>query len=112
MARFIEKKISCQKLEKITLADGKIVDGYESRLCVCVDRMLPGIQNDGRLNGPVQEYKASFTANNNEIFGFKNISIKNAANPGMESTDEYNAGEEHAVSVQGEFGFNSIILSN
>jgi len=99
MARFFEKKISCQKLEKITLADGKIVDGYESRLCVSVDGMLPGIQNDGQLNGPVQEYQASFTANNNEIFGFKNISIKNAANPGMESTHEYSAGEEHAVRV-------------
>jgi len=99
MARFIEEKISCQKLEKIKLADGKIVDGYESRLCVSVDRMLPGIQNDGQLSGPVQEYKASFTANNNELYGFKNISIKNAANPGMESTDEYNAGEEHAVRV-------------
>ena len=107
MARFIEEKISCQKLEKITLADGKIVDGYESRLCVSVDRMLPGIQNDGQLNGPVQEYKASFTAKNNEIFGFsKNISIKNPANSGMESTDEYNAGQTHSVRVQGEFGFN------
>jgi len=100
MARFIEEKISCQKLEKIKLADGKIVDGYESRLCVSVDEMLPGIQNDGQLNGQVQEYKASFTANNNEIFGFgKNIFIRNAANPGMESTDEYSRGEEHAVRV-------------
>ena len=112
MARFIEEKISCQKLEKIKLADGKIVDGYESRLCVSVDRMLPGIQNDGQLSGPVQEYKASFTANNNELYGFKNISIKNAANPGMESIDEYNAREEHAVRVYGELGFNQTILSN
>ena len=113
MARFIEEKLSCQKLEKIKLADGKIVDGYESRLCVSVDGMLPGIQNDGQLNGQVQEYKASFTANNNEIFGFgKNIFIRNAANPGMESTDEYSRGEEHAVRVSGEFRFNQTILSN
>ena len=107
MARFIEEKISCQKLEKITLADGKIVDGYESRLCVSVDGMLPGIQNDGQLNGQVQEYKASFTANNNEIFGFgKNIFIRNPANTGMDPTDEYDAGDVHAVRVQGKFGFN------
>ena len=112
MARFFEEKISCKKLEKITLADGTIVDGYESRLHVSVDEMLPGIQNNGQLNGPVQEYQASFTANNNEIFGFKNISIKNAANPGMESTHEYSAGEEHAVRVYGKLGLNQTILSN
>ena len=107
MARFFEEKISCQKLEKITLADGKIVDGYESRLCVSVDGMLPGIQNDGQLNGRVQEYEASFKVNNNEIFGFgKNISVKNADNTGMDPTDEYDAGDEHTVRVQGEFGFN------
>jgi hypothetical protein len=100
MARFFEEKISCQKLEKITLADGRIVDGYESRLCVSVDRMLHGIQNDRQLNGRVQEYEASFTVNNNELFGLKNISVKNAANPGMESTDEYNAGDEHVVHVK------------
>ena len=45
-----------------------------SRSCsrrVSVDEMLPGIQNDGQLNGQFVEYEDSFTANNNEIYGFK-----------------------------------------
>ena len=106
MARFTEEKIICQKLEKIKTADGEIPGGYESQLCVTIDGMLPGIQNDGQLNGQVQEYEASFTVKNNEIFGLKNLSVKIPTSTGMESTDEYKMGEEHAVRVFCKFGFN------
>ena len=106
MARFTEEKIICQKLEKIKTADGEIPGGYESQLRVTIDGMLPGIQNDGQLNGQVQEYEASFTVENNKIFGLKNLSVKIPTNTGMESTDEYKTGEEHAVRVYCKFGFN------
>ena len=99
MARFTEEKIICQKLEKIKTADGEIPGGYESQLRVTIGGMLRGIQNDGQLNGQVQEYEASFTVKNNEIFGLKNLSVKIPTNTGMESTDEYKMGEEHAVRV-------------
>lgn len=109
MARFFEKKIICQKLERITLADGRIVDGYKSRLCVSIYGMLAGIQNDGQLNGQVQEYEASYTANS-QIFGVRDISIKNGANTGMDPSEEYVTGEEHRVVVSGKFTFNRSIL--
>ena len=107
MATFTEEKISCQKLEKIKTADGKISGGYESQLRVSINGMLnDGIQNDGQLNGRVQEYEASFTVKNNKIFGLKNLSVKIPTSTGMESTDEYKTGEEHAVRVYCKFGFN------
>ena len=79
-------------------------------LCVTIDGMLPGIQNDGQLNGQVEEYEASFTVNNNVIFGLKKLSVKIPTSTGMESTDElsdeYEMGKEHAVRVFCKFGFN------
>jgi len=107
MARFTEEKIICQKLEKIKTADGELLrttdgeiqGGYESQLRVTIDGMLPGIQNDGQLNGQVEEYEASFTVKNNEIFGVKDISIGNATNTGPGPKDEYNIGEEHKATV-------------
>ena len=110
MGRFTEEKMICQKLERIITHDGEIVGGYKSRLLVSINEMLPGIQNDGQINGQVKEYKATFTVNNNVIFGLKDISVKNTANTGMESTDElsdeYEMGKEHAVRVFCKFGFN------
>jgi len=99
MTRFTEEKISCQKLEKIKTADGEIAGVFASKLRVSIDGMLPGIQNDGQLNGRVQEYEASFTANDNEIYGVKDLSIGNAANTGTVDKDEYVVGEEHKASV-------------
>ena len=112
MARFTEEKIICQKLEKIKTADGEILGGYESQLRVTIDGMLPGIQNDGQLNGQVQEYEASFTVKNNEMFGVKDISISNATNTGPGPKDEYIVGEEHKATVYRELGFHEIISSN
>eukprot|EP00463_Aulacantha_scolymantha_P003085 TRINITY_DN3874_c0_g1_i1.p1 TRINITY_DN3874_c0_g1~~TRINITY_DN3874_c0_g1_i1.p1 ORF type:complete len:96 (-),score=9.80 TRINITY_DN3874_c0_g1_i1:12-299(-) len=92
MARFFEKKIICQKLERITLADGRIVDGYKSRLCVSIYGMLAGIQNDGQLNGQVQEYEARYTANS-QIFGVRDIfNKKMGSNTGMDPSEEYVTG--------------------
>ena len=99
MVRFTEEKIICQKLEKIKTDDEEIVGGYASRLRVSINEMLPGIQNDGQINGQVGEYEATFTVNNNEIFGLKDICVKIPTNMGMESPDEYEMGEEHAVRV-------------
>jgi hypothetical protein len=99
MTRFTEEKISCQKLEKIKTADGEIAGGFASKLRVSIDGMLPGIQNGGQLSGRVQEYEASFTANDNEIYGVKDLSIGNAANTGTVDKDEYVVGEEHKASV-------------
>ena len=106
MTRFTEEKISCQKLEKIKTADGEIAGGFASKLRVSIDGMLPGIQNGGQLSGRVQEYEASFTANDNEIYGVKDLSIGNAANTGTVDKDEYVVGEEHKASVYGELEFN------
>ena len=105
MARFFEEKISCQKLEKIKTDNEEIIGGYQSQLRVFIDRLLPGIQNDDQVNGQVQEYVASFTAQS-EIFGVKNIFITNGANTGMDPSEEYVTGEEHKVVVSGGFGFN------
>ena len=105
MARFFEAKISCQKLEKIKTDQGEIIGGYQSQFRVSIDRLLPGIQNDRQLNGQVQEYEATFTANS-QIFGVKDISITNGANTGMNPSEEYVTGEEHRVVVSGEFRFN------
>jgi len=99
MARFTEQKLSCQKLEKIKTADGEIAGVFASKLRVSIDGMLPGIQNGGQLSGRVQEYEASFTANDNEIYGVKDLSIGNAANTGTVDKDEYVVGEEHKASV-------------
>ena len=109
MTRFTEEKISCQKLEKIKTADGEIAGVFASELRVSIDGMLPGIQNDGQLNGQVQEYEANFTANS-QIFGVRDISIKNGANTGMDPSEEYVTGEEHRVVVSGKFTFNRSIL--
>ena len=110
MVRFNEEKISCQKIEKIRTDDVEIVGGYASQLRVSINEMLPRIQNDGQINGQVGVYEATFTVNNNKIFGLKDISVKNTANTGMESTDElsdeYEMGKEHAVRVFCKFGFN------
>ena len=113
MGRFTEEKIFCQKREKIQTDDEEIVGGYASRLRVSINEMLPGIQNDGQINGQVREYKATFTVNNNVIFGLKDISVKTRTNMGMESPDEspespdeYEKGKEHAVRVFCKFGFN------
>jgi len=105
MAKFTEKKIKCQKLEKIKTADGKISGGYESQLRVSINGMLnDGIQNDGQLNGRVQEYEASFTVKNNKIFGLKTVSVKIPTSTGMESTDEYTRRERSMQYVFFDYG--------
>merc|ERR1712064_78628 len=98
MLRFIEKKLSCQKLLRIENVNKEIIlnGGFQTKISVSLEGMLiRPVQNNGELNGEVVIYRAKFTVNNNRIFAVRHLTISDSANTGLNPVNEYQIGKEH-----------------
>jgi len=97
MARFFEQKISCDKLKQITLANGQVIGGgARSRWSVTVNERM----------------KWSVTVN--EIYGVRDLILKNPTNAGEVDTEEYQHGDNHTgtVTVSDDFSEVTFAISN
>ena len=101
MVTFEEEKISLQKLEKVITEDGER-EGYACKLSIRIDGMLPGILNNGRINGQIERYEVSFTVNDNNIYGVKTgpVKVENHTQIGWEDVESVESGEYHNVRIE------------
>ena len=112
MARFFERKISCDKLKQIMLADGQVIaGGARSRLIVTVNEMLEGVNQQGQPNGQFVEYKAKWKIDKNKIYAVRDLTFKNPANTGEVDTEEYQHGDNHTGTVTGKFDSAKYVLN-
>ena len=105
MLRFIEKKLSCQKLLRIENVNKEIIlnGGFQTKISVSMEGMpTRPVQNNGELNGEVGIYRAKFTVNNNRIFAVRDLTISDSANTGLNPVNEYQLGKEHIGRIFGE----------
>ena len=107
MVTFNEQKISLQKLEKVITEDGER-EGYACKLSIRIDGMLPGILNNGQINGQIEPYEVSFTMNDNKIYGVKTQSlvVETQTNFGIEPVESVESGDVHKVQIESEYIFN------
>ena len=102
MLRFIEKKLSGQKLPRIQNVNGEILCGYQSKISVTIDGMLKRpVQNNDELNGQVGIYRAKFRVDNNRIYAVKDLNIIDSTNTGANPIEQYRTGEEHIGRISG-----------
>ena len=105
MLRFIEKKLSCQKLLRIENVNKQTIinGGYQTKISVSMEGMpTRPVQNNGELNGEVGIYRAKFTINNNRVFAVRNLTISDSTNTGLNPVNEYEIGKEHIGRISGE----------
>ena len=105
MLRFIEKKLSCQKLPRIENVNKEIIlnGGFRTKISVNMEGMpIRPVQNNGELNGEVGIYRAKFKVNNNRIFAVRDLTISDLANTGLNPVNEYQIGKEHIGRIFGE----------
>ena len=104
MARFKEIEKSNQELESIIFEDKIKTGGYRNDLAVEIVMQLNNIQVDDGFNGRIGNYKATFTATNNQIYGVTIDQVQFwSRNTGWDIVDDtYNFGEvEHYVDLTG-----------
>ena len=89
------------------------MEGYASKLRVEIDEMLPGILNNGQINGQIERYEVSFTVNDNMIFGVKgrnNLVVETRTNYGLEPVESVESGDvrdmNHIMQIESEYIFN------
>ena len=105
MVTFKEQKISLQKISVIT-QEKTTVEGYASEFRVEINQMLPGIFNNGEINGQIEPYEVRFTVNDNKIYGVKGLGVKTQTNYGLEDVESVESGDVHKVQIESEYTFN------
>ena len=102
---FTEQKITLQKLKKVITEDGEEKEGYSSKICLRIDGMLPGILNNGGLNGQIEGHETTFVVNNNTLYGLKDLSVETQTDYDLVPVESVECGENgvyHSVQVESE----------